>query len=256
MNQNALLASGNWVLYSVFNAIDPVCEEMKGFLMHHGFGAIVFEADLLLREAFTNAAEHGNLLDRTKKIKCAIRLFADTLEMEVEDEGDGFDWRTAATRPPAEGELSENGRGLSIYRMYSDEVEFNEKGNRILLRKHIISTDASVNELSAHQDVTAAVADEIVVKIEKDLTASLSDAIRKKLSALLLENPDIHNLTLDMSSVRMIDSRGLAALLFSYKLLLPRKGKMRLVQVTGDLHMMLKRVNLDRHFEIIESGRS
>ena len=45
-----------------------------------------------------------------------------SIVVEVEDAGDGFDWRRAAKRP---------GRGLSIVRALCERVEWNERGNLI-----------------------------------------------------------------------------------------------------------------------------
>lgn len=93
-----------------------------------------FTAELLLREALTNAVMHGCGADPGKQVRCAIRLRGRSLLIAVSDDGKGFDWRAALHR---EAELSDcSGRGISILRAYADRVRFNDTGNTVTLIKH------------------------------------------------------------------------------------------------------------------------
>jgi serine/threonine-protein kinase RsbW len=86
-----------------------------------------FAAELLLREALTNAVVHGSGGDASKQVRCAIRMRRGRLSITVADEGEGFDWRSARDRQaPA---VSSSGRGMEIFRAYATRVRFNRKGN-------------------------------------------------------------------------------------------------------------------------------
>ena len=86
-----------------------------------------FAAELLLREALTNAVIHGSGGNPCREVRCAVRMHGARLTITVADEGEGFDWRTAWDyRAPA---LSVSGRGMEIFRTYATRVRFNRKGN-------------------------------------------------------------------------------------------------------------------------------
>jgi len=93
--------------------------------------SFVFTAELLLREALTNAIVHGSRGDCQKQVLCAVRLAHRRVIIAVQDEGDGFDWR-AVPKPPEES-LDTRGRGIDLLRKYASRVRFNNKGNAVTL---------------------------------------------------------------------------------------------------------------------------
>ena len=94
-----------------------------------------FAAELLVREALTNAVVHGCRADPNKQVRCSLRLKSRRLLIAVEDDGVGFDWR-AAWRKSAD--LSDcSGRGLEILRKYANRVRYNDAGNVVTMIKRI-----------------------------------------------------------------------------------------------------------------------
>src|SRR6187399_434211 len=93
----------------------------------------IFGIRLALEEALVNAIKHGNQLDRAKKIRVAYRMLADRFEVQVTDEGRGFD--PAEVPDPTEAENLERpcGRGLLLMRHYMTEVRYNSRGNTVTL---------------------------------------------------------------------------------------------------------------------------
>ncbi len=116
---------------------------------------------MAIHEALVNALEHGNLeLDSSlkgdlladedpyAKLRQArmadprygerlieVRLAMDTerYQLEISDEGPGFD-TSQLTPPPAGSDLAPHfGRGLPLIHLIMDEVHFNEKGNQVRL---------------------------------------------------------------------------------------------------------------------------
>ena len=76
-------------------------------------------------EAGTNAIQHGNRIDPTKKVDMAFELHPDRLEVVVHDLGKGFDIEkllTDITSP--EHLLDLRGRGIYMMRTCMDTVDF------------------------------------------------------------------------------------------------------------------------------------
>ena len=145
------------------SSIAPIVDQITLNLAH-----LVPESDLVnlrvgIHEMIDNAIEHGNLAisfeekstsivegtfsdlllrrmnddaNKGKKIRIRSNLEPGTFQVEIEDEGDGFDWRSLPD-PVAEALLSFNGRGVLLTKIYFDEVAYNEKGNVVTLTKRI-----------------------------------------------------------------------------------------------------------------------
>lgn len=86
---------------------------------------------LLLSEAVTNAIQHGNLEDESKKVTISISISGSKITSVVEDEGEGFD--PAATKDPLKEEnlLDTSGRGIFLINELSDSAEYLEDGTKI-----------------------------------------------------------------------------------------------------------------------------
>jgi anti-sigma regulatory factor (Ser/Thr protein kinase) len=90
-----------------------------------------FSSELLLREALTNAVEHGGSQDPLERISCVLRAKQGRLIIAIRDGGQGFDWRAAWNRQ-ADAEDT-GGRGIEIFRHYASWVRFNPSGNSVTL---------------------------------------------------------------------------------------------------------------------------
>ena len=123
---------------STFHNVDRICEKVALFL-EQGFRDMeehFFSVNLVMREALTNAVRHGNRLDPGKIVKFSLRINGkSSIEMVVEDQGDGFDWQKAKSCPP--GEDDDHGRGLAIMTSYFSSFGYNKKGNRLVLEKKL-----------------------------------------------------------------------------------------------------------------------
>ena len=90
-------------------------------------------------EAGTNAIQHGHKRDATKFFEVEFRLYPDRLEVDVRDQGKGFD--VAKLVPDVtvpEHLLDMRGRGIFIMKSCCDEVdfEFGKNGTVCHLVKH------------------------------------------------------------------------------------------------------------------------
>jgi serine/threonine-protein kinase RsbW len=109
--------------------IDRAGEETERFLEESGAGVSPFGVLLIMREALTNAVLYGSRHEEDSRIRYSLRLDAGTLTMEVEDDGDGFDWKSQTAEVP--DIAAESGRGTAIMSVYASGFQYNEKGNQL-----------------------------------------------------------------------------------------------------------------------------
>lgn len=97
----------------------------------------IFDIRLCIEEAVRNAMVHGNHSDKRLSVKTAYWIDGDTLSIEIEDEGPGFDHIGVAdpTTPPHI--LKNSGRGVYLIKKLMDKVEYNEKGNKLTMAKRL-----------------------------------------------------------------------------------------------------------------------
>jgi len=118
---------------------------------------------LALDEALVNAVVHGNLglpsrekgatleelmkfnqlvKDRSRqepfcnrKIRVSYHLTQDFVRYEIQDDGEGFNWRAIPENLDEVEITASHGRGLFLIRAFMSDVKFNDKGNCIILTK-------------------------------------------------------------------------------------------------------------------------
>jgi anti-sigma regulatory factor (Ser/Thr protein kinase) len=112
------------------------------------------ERDLLMtafREMLLNAMEHGAGFDPEKVIEVTAAQTARAIVFHFRDPGDGFDHddlKHACTRPNPHDVITKTleraangvrpgGFGMLIVRQIVDELVYNERGNEVLLIKHV-----------------------------------------------------------------------------------------------------------------------
>ena len=90
----------------------------------------VFRAELCLHEALLNAHFHGNEADSKREIRVGCSLAPGKVEMDVEDEGKGYDARHGLSSPP---KGNPHGRGLYLIRQFMNSVVIQDYGKRIVM---------------------------------------------------------------------------------------------------------------------------
>ncbi len=71
-----------------------------------------------------------------RTVTVSYELNRDFVEYIIEDEGPGFNYNTLPDPRDPENFFKNSGRGLLIIRIHMDEVSWNDKGNRLRLRKY------------------------------------------------------------------------------------------------------------------------
>jgi serine/threonine-protein kinase RsbW len=95
----------------------------------------VFSIRLALEEAIVNAIKHGNQLDRNKKVHISYLVRSEHFEIQITDEGGGFDPRDVPDPTAVENLERPCGRGLMLMRHYMCEVHYNCRGNSVRMKK-------------------------------------------------------------------------------------------------------------------------
>ncbi|MHB1169757.1 MAG: ATP-binding protein [Longimicrobiales bacterium] len=102
--------------------------------------AVGFDDNLLrlnlrvgLTEALANAMLYGNNRDPRKRVRVEAEIEPDRITIRVTDEGRGFD-PGEVDDPTTPANLQKaGGRGIFLIRKLMDRVEFNDRGNSVLM---------------------------------------------------------------------------------------------------------------------------
>ena len=104
--------------------------DMVQTVLAHVSGIVGFSEDathymtVAVRESVINAIKHGNREDESKRVALAFTLHPKELEIEVADQGKGFDPDTVPDCSAEENLLKTNGRGIFFMRSFMDSVAY------------------------------------------------------------------------------------------------------------------------------------
>jgi anti-sigma regulatory factor (Ser/Thr protein kinase) len=90
----------------------------------------VFRAELCFQEALINAHLHGNAADPQREIRVGCSLAPGKVEMEVEDDGRGYQSPSGFSLPVGG---DPKGRGLYLIRQFMNSVAIHGNGTRIVM---------------------------------------------------------------------------------------------------------------------------
>lgn len=113
-----------------------VTDELLEQLGVHGWSpSDIFAIHLAAEEAIVNAIVHGNKLDVDKRVHVACEVSPELARIEITDEGPGFDPRKVPDCTLEERLDAPGGRGVMLMRSFMTRIEYNAKGNSVLLEK-------------------------------------------------------------------------------------------------------------------------
>jgi anti-sigma B factor antagonist len=90
-----------------------------------------------------------------------------------------------------------------------------------------------------------------VLSMSGDVDIATEAEWRERGEAVLAEHPELHDVTIDMSAVTFLDSRGMAVLVHLHAAALNRGGKLTLVGVPPRIVKALAVAGLDQVFQVI-----
>ncbi len=119
-------------LQAVERFVDELHEE-------HNFKADVYGNILVaVTEAVNNAILHGNDGDVNKKVELTARLKSTyVLQIEVKDQGTGFNYQSVKDPTAPENLLNEHGRGVFVMEHLADTISFVDPGNIVQMEFNI-----------------------------------------------------------------------------------------------------------------------
>lgn len=91
---------------------------------------LIVDIAISVSEAVTNAVEHGNKNDLSKKVIIGLKVDSSSVEVTVEDEGGDFDPDSLPSPIEQENLLKQQGRGVFILKSLMDEVYFSHGPKR------------------------------------------------------------------------------------------------------------------------------
>ena len=105
-------------------------------LGHHGWPpADIFAVHLAAEEAIVNAIVHGNRLDPAKRVHVSCEVSGELARIRITDEGPGFDPAGVPDCTLEERLDMPGGRGVMLMRSFMTRIEYNARGNSVLLEK-------------------------------------------------------------------------------------------------------------------------
>jgi serine/threonine-protein kinase RsbW len=113
------------VLPSHIEAVADAAAAATDFVRNCGLDEqVAFGIDMAVREAVTNAMVHGNQEDETKSVELILNCLKGALEIEIRDQGEGFDPTGIPDPTEPANILKTSGRGIFLMRSFMDEVEW------------------------------------------------------------------------------------------------------------------------------------
>jgi serine/threonine-protein kinase RsbW len=108
------------------------------------------DVEIAVQEALENAIVHGNHEDPGKHVHVSCRYESGEVLIVVRDEGQGFDINQVPDPTSQENIQSSHGRGIYLMKALMDEVQFEEGGVVVCMRKRSSANgDAQPGSLSS-----------------------------------------------------------------------------------------------------------
>lgn len=95
----------------------------------------LFDIRLCLEEALVNAVKYGNKMCKELPVEIRCRAEGGILEIDVKDQGEGFDYQHLIDPTRDENLDKPRGRGVFLIKKFMDRVEFLDNGSRIRMVK-------------------------------------------------------------------------------------------------------------------------
>ena len=97
---------------------------------------VVFAVRLALDEALSNAIRHGNRSDPSKFVTVEYVINDQQVQIQVHDQGVGFNPDSLPDPTLDENLTRPNGRGVMLIKAYMTQVTFGDNGRCITMVKH------------------------------------------------------------------------------------------------------------------------
>jgi serine/threonine-protein kinase RsbW len=131
-NQKLSISSKTENMVLVEKMVEDVCRIFNISEDHYGNILVA------LTEAVNNAIFHGNQSDPLKKIDIAYTTEGKALLFTIKDDGPGFDFSNLPDPTNPENIEKPNGRGVFLMRHLADDVLFEDRGSKAILKFNVL----------------------------------------------------------------------------------------------------------------------
>jgi len=133
------------MLDSALESVDSAEETALNVARDIGFAPEELDGlGMAVREAMVNAVVHGNRYNANKRVRFRVLQAFDGIQVEITDEGEGFDPDAVPDPLKEENLLQQSGRGLLLIRAFVDEFEIQRahpRGMRAMLLKRRVAPE-------------------------------------------------------------------------------------------------------------------
>ena len=127
----------SFVIQSDIANLPEVEERLFHFCREYNVGSYYSTVSVAALQAVQNAIVHGNGNDSAKNVSIRFMTCRGGIAVEVEDQGDGFDYARFGSLP--EGETS--GEGIFVMNSLSDRMTFSEGGRKVRMEFDVNGID-------------------------------------------------------------------------------------------------------------------
>ena len=102
----------------------------------------LMKVGMAIRESMVNAVVHGNRYNANKKVRFSVSTDAERLVVQVEDQGEGFDFNSIPDPLAPENLMRTSGRGIFLIRSFMDDFQMRHLesgGTEVTLVKNLVS---------------------------------------------------------------------------------------------------------------------
>ena len=134
---------------------------------------------LAVREAVANAIKHGNRQDAEKRVEVELSFVDGCVDIQVADQGMGFEPTEVRDPLAPENLFKTNGRGIFYMRRFMDDVSYAARpggGTIVLLRKRIAPANGSAPPTAAGEKAAASTASSTVSSTASNTASDTSSA--------------------------------------------------------------------------------
>lgn len=222
--------------------IDRIIDDSIDFLKSNDIGSHN-DFKIVVRELVINGIEHGNKSDSSKVVKCEIKKVGNLrFNIEVEDEGNGFDYSKLDFKMPEDPEQHRN-RGIPLINTLSDQIDFNENGNKI----NVIFSFHNETQFHVSNDNAA-----LTITPSGNITSNVADNFRIILLESLDENNE--NIVFNFNEVEDLDSISLS-LLITFAKMFNRKFpdiKIKVMNANDDIKNLFTLTRINKFYNITD----
>jgi serine/threonine-protein kinase RsbW len=121
-------------ILGIRDCFDEVQDEVLDLMKSYEYSEHeLFSVRVAFEEALANALLHGHQGDETNEITVSWFVDDQRVEIEVEDQGRGYNPETIPDPTADENLTLPSGRGLAMIRAFMGEVSVNDRGNRVTM---------------------------------------------------------------------------------------------------------------------------